>query len=112
MVSGMRNGKLAENEVLLSLEIDNKNIMAQIENARRFINKPRLLGGSIKKGIEILNTVIKEFPELEKGYLNLGIVYYEIGEGELAAETFNKLLEINPDNPEAKFFVNHLVVLE
>ncbi|GJQ60224.1 MAG: hypothetical protein D8M57_10765 [Candidatus Scalindua sp. AMX11] len=108
MVSGMRNGKLAEVEVLRALEIDNKNVMAQIENARRFINKPRLLGGSVTKGIEILKAIIEEHPALEKGYLNLGIAYYESGEEEWAAETFKKLLEINPDNTEAKFFVNHL----
>ena len=112
MISGMRNGKLAEQEIMSALRIDNNNIMAQIENARMFINKPRLLGGDTKKGIEILNSIIKEFPELETGYLNLGITYYENGEEELAAKTFKKLLEINADNPEAKYFVNHLIVLE
>lgn len=112
MVSGMRNGKLAEQEIIRALQIDKKNIMAQIENARMFINKPRLLGGNTEKGIEILTSIIQEFPELEKGYLNLGIVYYEKGEEKLAAETFRKLLKINPDNPEAKYFVDHLDVLE
>ena len=112
MISGMRNGKLAEQEIMSALRIDNNNIMAQIENARMFINKPSLLGGDTKKGIEILNSIIKEFPELETGYLNLGITYYENGEEELAAKTFKKLLEINADNPEAKYFVNHLIVLE
>ncbi|MDR4506290.1 MAG: tetratricopeptide repeat protein [Candidatus Scalindua sp.] len=112
MVSGMRNGKLAEEEITHALKIDNKNIMAQIENARMFINKPRILGGNTQKGIEILTTVIKDFPGLEKGYLNLGIVYYENGKEELAVDTFKKLLEINPDNPEARYFVNHLTILK
>jgi len=112
MVSGMRNGKLAEQEITSALQIDNNNIMAQIENARMFINKPGLLGGDTEKGIEILNNIIKEFPELEKGYLNLGIVYYENGEDELAVKTFKKLLEINPDNSEAEYFVTHLIESE
>ncbi len=112
MVSGMRNGRLAEVEVLRALEIDSNNDMARIENARRLVNKPRLLGGDVQKGIEILRIVIKESPELDKGYLNLGFIHYERGELELAANLFKELLTMNPDNPEARFFVNKLAALE
>ena len=104
MFSGMRNGSLAEEEINMALQLDNNNAMAHIEEARKFINKPGLLGGNINKGIEILNNVIKDNPGLEKGYINLGIAYEEIGEKEKATNTFKRALEINPDNLEARFF--------
>ncbi len=109
MFSGMRNGGLAEEEIDMALQIDDKNAMAHIENARKFINKPGLLGGDINKGIEILNTVVKDNPGLEKGYINLGIAYQKNGEAEKAINTFKRLLEINPDNPEARFFLDQLM---
>ena len=110
MFSGMRNGSLAEEEINIALQIDNNNAMAHIENARKFINKPGLLGGDINKGIEILNNVMKDNPGLEKGYINLGIAYQENGEVENAVNTFKRLLEINPDNPEARFFLDQLML--
>ena len=112
MFSGMRNGSLAEEEIDMALQIDNKNAMAHIENARMYINKPGILGGDINKGIEILNNVVKYNPKLEKGYINLGIAYQENGEVEKAVNTFNRLLEINPDNPEARFFLDQLMSLQ
>ena len=109
MFSGMRNGSLAEKEIDVALQIDNNNALAHIENARKFINKPGLLGGDINKGIEILNNVIKDNPGLEKGYINLGIAYQENGEVEKAIKTFKRLLEINTDNTEARFFLDQLM---
>jgi tetratricopeptide (TPR) repeat protein len=109
MVSGMRNGSLAEEEINMALQIDNNNALAHIENARKFINTPGLFGGDINKGIEILNNVIKDNTGLEKGYINLGIAYQENGEVEKAINTFKRLLEINPDNTEARFFLDQLM---
>jgi tetratricopeptide (TPR) repeat protein len=110
MISGMRNGSLAEEAIDIALQIDENNPMARIENSRMYINKPGILGGDIDKGIEILNNVIKDNPGLEKAYINLGIAYQENGEVEKAIKTFNRLLEINPDNPEAKFFLDQLML--
>jgi tetratricopeptide (TPR) repeat protein len=110
MVSGMRNGSLAEEDIDIALQIDENNPMARIENARMYINRPGILGGDIGKGIEILNNVIKDNPELEKGYVNLGIVYQENGEVEKAINAFKRVLEINPDNLEARFFLVQLML--
>ncbi len=112
MVSGVVNGSLAEEQVIIALKLDNYNAMAQIEIARMYINKPGLLGGDVDKGIEILNKVIKDDPGLEKGYSNLGIAYQENGETEKAFNTFKKLLEINPDNLEARFFLDQLTSIK
>ena len=109
MISGMKNGSLAEEDIDIALQIDGKNAMALIENARMYINKPGILGGDINKGIEILNNVISDNPKLEKGYINSGIAYQENGEVEKAINTFKRLLEINPDNPEARFFLDQLM---
>lgn len=110
MFSGMKNGSLAEEEIDMALQIDNNNAMAHVENARKFINKPGLLGGDIDKGIKILKNVINDNPELEKGYTNLGITYRENGEAEKAINTFKRLLKINPDNPEARFFLDQIML--
>ena len=109
MFSGMKNGSLAEEEIDMALQIDENNPMARIENARMYINKPGILGGDINKGIEIIKNVIKDNPELEKGYTNLGIAYQENGEVENAINAFKRLLEINPDNPEARFLLDQLM---
>jgi tetratricopeptide (TPR) repeat protein len=108
MFSGMKNGSLAEEAIDLALLIDENNPMARIENARMYINKPGILGGDINKGIEIIRNVVIDNPELEKGYTNLGAAYVENGEVENAINIFKRLLEINPDNPEAKFFLDQL----
>ena len=108
MFSGMKNGSLAEEDIDIALQIDENNPMALIENARMYINKPGILGGDVNKGIEIIRTVIKNNPELEKGYANLGLAYMEKDEVENAINIFKRLLEINKDNPEAKFFYDKL----
>ncbi len=108
MISGMKNGSLAEEDIDIALQIDKNNPMARIENARMYINKPGILGGDINKGIELLRNVIIENPELEKGYTNLGVAYVENGKVEDAINIFKRLLEINPDNPEARFFLDQL----
>ena len=110
MFSGMKNGSLAEEDIDIALQIDENNPMAQIENARMYINKPGILGGDVNKGIEIIRNVIKDNPELEKGYVNLGIAYVEKGEVENAINIFKRLLEIDPDNPEARFFLDKLTL--
>ncbi|MFV1974933.1 MAG: tetratricopeptide repeat protein [Candidatus Scalindua sp.] len=110
MFSGMKNGSLAEEAIEIALQIDENNPMARIENARMYINKPGILGGDINKGIEIIRNVIKDNPELEKGYVNLGIAYVEKGEVENAINIFKRLLEIDPDNPEARFFLDKLTL--
>ena len=108
MISGMKNGSLAEEDIDIALQIDGKNPMALIENARMYINKPGILGGDVNKGIAIIANVIKDNPELEKGYVNLGLAYIENVEIQNALNIFNRLLEINPSNPEALFFLDKL----
>jgi len=112
MFSGMKNGSLAEEDIDIALQIDKNNLLARIENARMYINKPGILGGNINKGIEIIRNVLKDNPELEKGYVNLGIAYVENGEEENAINTFKRLLEINPENPEARFFLEQLTSIK
>jgi len=112
MISGMKNGSLAEEDIDIALQIDGKNPLALIENARMYINKPGILGGDVNKGIEIITNVIKDNPELEKGYVNLGLAYIENVEIQNALNIFNRLLEINPSNPEALFFLDKLKLIK
>ncbi len=109
MFSGIRYGGMAEDEINIALKIEPNNALAKIEVAREYINKPGLLGGNVKKGIEILEKILKDNPEKEKGYVSLGIAYEEIGEKEKAINTFEHLLNINPENIEAKYNLDRLV---
>ncbi len=109
MISGMRYGSMAEEEIDVALQIDNKNAMAHVEKARMFINKPELLGGDINKGMEILNNVIMDNPGMEKAYVNLGVAYEKNGEYERAINTFKEVLGINSYNLEARFYLDQLM---
>jgi tetratricopeptide (TPR) repeat protein len=109
MISGIRYGNMAEDEINIALKIKPGNALAKIEIAREYIKKPAILGGDVKKGIEILNKVLIDNPELERGYLNLGIAHEKIGENEMAMNTFRQLLDLNPKNMEAKFYLERLM---
>ena len=112
MFSAMSLGRLAEEEINLALKFDRKNALAHIEIARKYLNKLAIAGGDIGKGITILNKVLKDNPELERGHLNLGIAYEKIGENEKAVNTFERLLDLNPENIEAKYYQDRLVSMK
>lgn len=109
LISGMLNGRLAEDEINMALQIQPDNALAHIETARKFLNKPSIVGGDIEKGIETLNKILKDNPELERGYLNLGIAYEKRGENEKAMNIFKQLLNLNPRNIEAKYYLERLM---
>lgn len=112
MFSGIRYGGMAEDEINIALKIEPNNALAKIEVAREYINKPGLLGGDVKKGIEILEKILKDNHEIEKGYVSLGIAYEEIGEREKSMNIFKQLLNLNPRNLEAKYYLERFTTLQ
>lgn len=56
----------------------------------------------LDEAFEILVESIKSKPEDESFHLWIGKIHFKKGEWGLAINAFNKVLEINPDNQEAK----------
>lgn len=56
----------------------------------------------LDEALRILNESLEENPEDENIHLWIGKVHYKKGEWGLAINAFNEVLEINPQNQEAK----------
>jgi len=63
----------------------------------------RLLGNNkLKEAIEIFKFVVLEYPESANAYDSLGEAFMKAGEKELAIRNYEKSLELNPKNENAK----------
>jgi tetratricopeptide (TPR) repeat protein len=67
---------------------------AQVLLARAYTRNPRW----VRRGEEILQTVIREDPSLVDAYLALGVLYSEKGLRTRAVAMFSKVLELRPDH--------------
>lgn len=109
MISGMRYGGQAEDAINAALKFNPDNVLAKIETARKLIYNPAIAGGDLKEGIKILNEIIKGNPQVERGYILLGLAYEWLKEKEKAINTYKSALDINPLNTEAKFYYDELI---
>lgn len=112
MMSGMRFGGQANEQIKLSLKYAPNNPLALIETARKLIFSPAIVGGDLKQGMTILNNVITDNPKLKMAYILLGHAYDWCNDKENAIKTFKALLKINPENPEAQYFLSKLLELK
>ncbi|MEH7335199.1 tetratricopeptide repeat protein [Neobacillus drentensis] len=60
-----------------------------------------LESGYFPKAIELLNDVVKEYPEYWSAYNNLALAYFYLGKAEKAKAILNDVLERNPGNLHA-----------
>ncbi|MBN1620671.1 tetratricopeptide repeat protein, partial [candidate division WOR-3 bacterium] len=58
------------------------------------------------------STAIELFPEIYEPYLNLGVVFSEIGEKEKSKKYFSKVIQMNPDAVEAYINLGMLYVFD
>lgn len=69
----------------------------------------RLLGNNrLKVAIETFKFVVSEYPESSNAYDSLGEAYMMAGEKELAIKNYEKSLELNPKNDNAKKMLEDL----
>ena len=69
----------------------------------------RLLGNNkLKKAIEIFKFVVSEYPESANAYDSLGEAYMKAGEKELAIRNYERSLELDPKNENAKKMLEDL----
>lgn len=87
---------------VLSLEADemeedefyeHDDLIVQQEQARNLLES-----GHFPKAIEVLNTIIDEYPEYWSAYNNLALAYYYLGEADKAFGILEDVLEKNPGN--------------
>ncbi len=87
---------------VLSLEADemeedefyeHDDLIVQQEQARNLLES-----GHFPKAIEVLNTIIEEYPEYWSAYNNLALAYYYLGEADKAFGILENVLEKNPGN--------------
>ena len=52
--------------------------------------------------IQYLEAALRQAPRYTKAWMNLGIAYYKVGEYRKAIETWQRLLQIDPGNEQAK----------
>jgi Flp pilus assembly protein TadD len=64
-------------------------------------------GSEPMTGIMMLREVIEQEPENELAIYNLGILAITSGQLEKAIERFEKLKELDPENPEANFYLGY-----
>ncbi|MBX9974310.1 tetratricopeptide repeat protein [Cytobacillus firmus] len=71
-------------------------LITKQEHARELLES-----GHFPKAVEILNSVIDEYPEYWSAYNNLALAYFYLGEVQKASDILEKVLEENPGNLHA-----------
>ena len=89
----------------LSLEIDPNNALATLVIARGKINAPRIFGGSVTQGVDLINSVLemdhlRRF-ELFLAHHGLAVAFEKEDQINLAATQISLALDLYPENPDA-----------
>ncbi len=88
--------------------------LASIQNPNSLTIEELLYAGTLMESdrfkSEIYLHFIDRFPNDTRGYVNYGIVRYELGELNIAQEYFQKALEINANDPNANFNMGLLML--
>ena len=94
-------GMEAFREFARALEIEPDNPYALVARGYARLMVPPPLGG-VDMAIEDFNLVINKHPEFIDAYIGLAEAYGRKGDQEKAKEFFNKVLELGPENVQAK----------
>jgi tetratricopeptide (TPR) repeat protein len=94
-------GMEAFREFARALEIEPDNPYALVARGYARLMVPPPLGG-VDMAIEDFNLVINKHPEFIDAYIGLAEAYGRKGDQEKAKEFFNKVLELDPENVQAK----------
>ena len=94
-------GMEAFREFARALEIEPDNPYALVARGYARLMVPPPLGG-VDMAIEDFNLVINTHPEFIDAYIGLAEAYSKKGDQEKAKEYFNKVLELDPENVQAK----------
>ncbi|MEJ2343490.1 MAG: tetratricopeptide repeat protein, partial [Gemmatimonadales bacterium] len=85
--------------------------------AHRFVNTERLMNeagyfllgeGLVAEAIRIFKLNVEAYPESWNVYDSLGEAYMEAGETEQAVENYERSLDMNPDNSNARRMLERL----
>ena len=100
----IRNAPVAERYAKKALEIDPANITAKLVFAQGKVNAPRLFGGDVDLGIEVLEDVLRGETEPSQrftAYYALSLAWEKKRAADKAVKMIENALGIFPANPEA-----------
>ncbi|TCJ06451.1 tetratricopeptide repeat protein [Cytobacillus praedii] len=75
---------------------DQDDLITKQEHARELLES-----GHFPKAVELLNSVIDEYPEYWSAYNNLALAYFYLGDNQKAADILEKVFQENPGNLHA-----------
>jgi tetratricopeptide (TPR) repeat protein len=81
---------------------EDKNYLPFSEIRMNILGYQKLQSGEVDEAIELFKLNVMAYPEAANTYDSLGEAYMVKGEKELAIKNYNKSLELNPDNENAK----------
>jgi len=67
-----------------------------------------MMGEAPMKGIGLLKNVLEKDPENINALINLGYFAAKSGQNDIAEQRFKRVLEINPDYPDAYIYLSDL----
>jgi tetratricopeptide (TPR) repeat protein len=93
-------------DLLELLELDSDDpLEAVYEQDELIVNQEKarelLESGNFQRAVDLLQTIIKEYPEFWSAYNNLALAYFYLGEVQKATDTLEEVLEKNPGNLHA-----------
>lgn len=108
MFYAMSKGPQALKLLNTAVSLDPDNYPAFISLATYYLNAPAIGGGSVKKGVEALEKALKSTDEHDLFLSNLwlGVAYRKLKKEDEAQGYFLKALEIYPQSPWAKEWMN------
>ncbi len=88
-----------ENDTLIAKNNSDKDKENFKQAQREFINgTTNYKNGNIEQAIESFKTSLEFFPDNDKAFLNLGNLYYELGQKDLSLSYYKDAVRINPSD--------------
>ena len=95
-----------------ALELDPQNPNAIVTGCKRALFAKPSQGGDVPKAIETLNRALEIDPDHERALIFRGIAYDKLGQKDLAAQDWQRALEMNPFSRLARTQLEELVFIK
>jgi len=102
LVSGMKWGRCAQEEVNKAIELDSKSAMALLSRGVGNFYLPAMFGGGVENAIRDFEGAIQLDPKLADAHLWLGIALRKANRQDEARKAIARSLELNPNRVWAR----------
>lgn len=90
------------------LDLNPEDLEAMTSLGVCYVEGAQMMGEAPMKGIGLLKTVLEKDPENINALINLGYFAAKSGQNDVAEQRFKRVLEINPDYPDAYIYLSDL----